>query len=253
MDLSEASLETVLEFFGVLTGKAFVLSPGVDASLNAFAGAPAPADPMAFLHALLRPNALVAEDHGSFVVVRPRREQAQMAGPVIGAGEMPEGYETVTRVIPTGPRSDEFLRDAQRLAEPDGALGVVGSAAVAVGSAAGTRRIAELAEGLDESLPPTAVRVVPLRNVSAQVAAQALVAVAPEDLRIVPHPMGGALVMVGPDAKVEKFAALAARLDSEAPTADERISVLRLDYAEAGEVANLVSTVVGRGKDERLS
>lgn len=259
VDLAEASLESVLEFFGELTGKTFVLAPGAEASLNAIAGAPAPDDPMGLLHLLLRASGLVAEDHGAFVVVRPRSEQAWMPGPVL-AGDAGAGraYETVTRIVPLGRASGEFLGAAQSLVEPDGVLGVVGPAAVAVGSAASTERLARLAGGLERALPPTRVEVVPLRHASAKVAAEALSAAVRRETaggrgsggvakaRVVAYPDGGAVVLVGEAAEVERLSSLCRSLDVPFAAGAENISVMYLDYADAQEVAETVWDVARR-------
>ncbi|MCB1396388.1 MAG: type II secretion system protein GspD [Rhodobacter sp.] len=247
LDLRDVELRSYIELVSEQTNRNFLLDPSVDGTVSIFA--PVPVTPAAMYEIFLN----VLELNGLTIV---EGEGIDRIVPLLDAPNMSPGVSTArrggafeTRVIPV-PAGDltEVLDVVETLIAPDAVVTPIPSAGLLVLSdrRENIARIESLIRRLGEA-SDRAVEAVRLNHARAGDLATVLQSAAPPPTgaSIAADPGANSIVVSGPVEYRNRIRAVINQLDT--PQIRPTSRVVRLDYAQATELAEVVRQSMGAG------
>lgn len=245
LDLRDVDIRTFVQLVAEQTQRNFLLDPDVAGTVTVFA--PMPVSPQAmyeiFLN-VLEMNALTIVEGAGIDRIVPADAARTLAGGIMGAGR---GGDFQTRVIAVD-ASDmtEIVNVIQPLLAPEATLTTIPSQGLLVVS--DRRENLDRIEGLIARLGTQSdrgVEAVPLTNARADELLPVLqsVAAAPAGASISADPRANTIVLSGPADFRNRMRGVIAQLDLPQQRTVSR--VVRLNYADARELAEVVRASVG--------
>ncbi len=273
----DVDLPVFVNFISKLTGRNFVFSEKITGTVTIISPEPVTVDQAyAVFQSVLNTRGLTTIDDGVVARVVPLKEARSSGGPVIGRDPGGTGY--ATRLIPLEYVSvDEADSALQTLVSRDGSLTPyqATNTLIASDTIVNLERIAAVIRAIDTPRHEQAVEVIPLEHAESRTLAEQIVTILHEDalgrpaaapkekgaaeasrgtapsIRIVPDTRTNSLIVMGTAADLKRARELAKGLDNPLRPGDSRLHVYQARYADAGQLADVVGTMVG-ARQQRL-
>jgi general secretion pathway protein D len=273
----DVDLPVFVNFISKLTGRNFVFSEKITGTVTIISPEPVTVDQAyAVFQSVLNTRGLTTIDDGVVARVVPLKEARSSGGPVIGRDPGGTGY--ATRLIPLEYVSvDEAANALQTLVSRDGSLTPyqATNTLIASDTIVNLERIASVIKAIDTPRHEQAVEVIPLEHAESRTLAEQIVTILHEDtvgrpatapkekgaaeasrgtapsIRIVPDTRTNSLIVMGTAADLKRARELAKGLDNPLRPGDSRLHVYQARYADAGQLADVVGTMVG-ARQQRL-
>jgi len=274
----DVDLPVFVNFISKLTGRNFVFSEKITGTVTIISPEPVTVDQAyAVFQSVLNTRGLTTIDDGVVARVVPLKEARSSGGPVIGRDPGGTGY--ATRLIPLEYVSvDEADSALQTLVSRDGSLTPyqATNTLIASDTIVNLERIAAVIRAIDTPRHEQAVEVIPLEHAESRTLAEQIVTILHEDalgrpaaapkekgaaeasrgtapsIRIVPDTRTNSLIVMGTAADLKRARELAKGLDNPLRPGDSRLHVYQARYADAGQLADVVGTMVG-ARQQRLA
>ncbi|WP_068303484.1 secretin N-terminal domain-containing protein [Pararhodobacter sp. CCB-MM2] len=246
LDLRDVDLGSYIELVGEQTGRNFIVDPDVQGSVTVYAPVPVSPDAMyeIFLNVLETNGLTIVEGNGIDRIVA----MSSAAGLASGRGPAQRGGAYVTRAIPVAASDlSEVFDVVEPLIAPEAILTPVPSAGLLILSdrRENVERIEALVARLSQ-VSGRSVETVQLLHANAGELATVLQSAVPSDGSagsIAGDAGANAIVIAGPQEFRDRVRALALQLDQ--PQVRPTSRVIRLNYAQATELAEVVRQSLG--------
>jgi general secretion pathway protein D len=267
----DVDLPVFVNFISKLTGRNFVFSEKIGGTVTIISPEPVTVEQaFAVFQSVLHTRGLTTIDDGIVARVVPLKEARNSGGPVIDTKPGVTGY--ATRLIPLQHVSVEQASEAlQGLVSRDGSLVPYGATntLIVTDTVSSLQRIAAVVQAIDTPRHEQAVEVIALEHADAATMSEHIstilqqggIARAPATkekgvaadagrgqsagVRVVPDTRTNSLIALGTAIELKRVRELVSGLDNPLRPGDARLHVYKARYADASQLADVISTMVG--------
>ncbi len=275
MDFQNVEIPTLVKFISEITGRNFVLDEQVKGRVSIVSPSEITvAEAERVFESVLQVKGFTVVDTGPVTKIVPLKDARQSSLPS-RAGEDAGSDIFVTRLVPLTHVDANAVADLlQPLVSRDGLVSAYGptNSLIVVDSGANIERLMVILQDIDVPGQERTVAVVPLRHAFAADIAKILEEATAQDdaaglrgrtttvatgtqaassktpagkLRIVPELRSNSLVVIGSPFEIREVRNLIDRLDIPMPRGTGRIQVMRLRYADAVELVQVLADLLG--------
>ena len=246
LNLREADVRAFIQDAARVTGRTFIIDPQVQGRVSVVTErALSRSEYFELFLSTLRANGFVAVPaSGGALRIQPVAGAAASAP--VGRSARRSGSQFVTEIFRV--RSIEpaqAIETLRPLVSRDGSITASRNSIVVSDFADNVRRVRQVLSQIDVAVDRTATRVIGVDNIGPRELAQALTALAPEGVSVVPIDSANSIALRGDAPTLARLAAVAAELDQRAARGAD-VRVVFLQHADAAQLLPVLQTLLGQ-------
>lgn len=246
LNLREADIRAFIQDAARVTGRTFIIDPQVQGRVSVVTERPlSRSEYFELFLSTLRANGFVAVPT-SRGALRVQPIAGAAASAPVGRSSRRSGSTFVTEILRV--RSIEpaqAIETLRPLVSRDGSITASRNSIVVSDFADNVRRVRQVLGQIDIATDRSATRVIGVENIGPRELAQALTALAPEGVSVVPIDSANSIALRGDAPTLARLAGVAAELDQRAARGAD-VRVVFLEHADAAQLLPVLQTLLGQ-------